>query len=119
MNEKENFTLPKKSELVKISINEFKNSIPDLKNSDESKSIIIANWLASWIKHSLKTGKVKFSNVLPKKAEFAYILGVSVGTIQHAIRHLEDLGFVESNDSYGNYGALKPHTNKGLLPYHS
>ena len=101
MNEKENFTLPKKSELVKISINEFKNSIPDLKNSDESKSIIIANWLASWIKHSLKTGKVKFSNVLPKKAEFAYILGVSVGTIQHAIRHLEDLGFVESKQCIG------------------
>ena len=26
---------------------------------------------------------------------------------------------LQSNDSYGNYGALKPHTNKGLLPYHS
>ena len=26
---------------------------------------------------------------------------------------------IQSNDSYGNYGALKPHTNKGLLPYHS
>ena len=101
MNEKENFTLPKKSELTKISINEFKNSLPDLKNCDDSKSIIIANWLASWIKHALKTGKAKYSNVLPTKSEFAYTLGVSVGTIQHAVRHLEDLGFVESKQCIG------------------
>lgn len=101
MKNEKNYVLTKKSKLNKISINEFKNSLPDLKNSDESKSIIIAEWLAVCIKNELKTGKFNISDVLPSKAEFAYLLGVSIGTMQHAIRHLEDLGFVESKQCIG------------------
>jgi len=101
MKNEKDYILPKKSDLTKISINEFKNSLPDLKNSEESKSIVIANWLAENIKKELKTGKFKISDVLPSKAEFAYLLGVSIGTIQHAIRHLEDLGYVESKQCIG------------------
>lgn len=101
MDEKESFTLTKKSDLIKLNINEFRSTIPNLKNCCESKAIVVANWLAGWIEQSLKTGKAQISNILPTKAEFAYLLGVSVGTIQHAIRHLEDLGFVESKQCIG------------------
>ena len=38
---------------------------------------------------------------------------------EYRYKQLLDAVFLQSNDSYGNYGALKPHTNKGLLPYHS
>ncbi len=101
MTKQKDYTLTKKSALTKISINEFKNSLPDIKNSEESKSIIIANWLAEIIKKELKSGKFHFSEVLPSKAEFAYLLGVSIGTMQHAIRYLEDLGYVESKQCIG------------------
>lgn len=101
MTDEKKYILTRKSNLNKISIDEFKNSLPDLKNSDESKSLIIAGWLASIVKKELSSGKFKVSDVLPSKAEFAYLLGVSIGTVQHAIRHLEDLGFVESKQCIG------------------
>lgn len=101
MTKQKDYTLPKKIELTKISINEFKSSLPDIKNSDESKSIVIANWLAEIIIKELKSGKFMFSQILPSKAEFAYLLGVSIGTMQHAIRYLEDLGYVESKQCIG------------------
>lgn len=101
MDNKENYVLPKKSNLVKININEFKTTLPDIKNSETSKSMVIAGWLADWIKNGLKSNKICISNVLPSKSEFAYLLGVSIGTIQHAIRHLEDLGYVESKQCIG------------------
>lgn len=101
MENNETYILPKKSELVKIDIGEFKNKLPELKNCSESKSIIIANWLADWIKQAYNSGKIKISNILPSKSEFAYLLGVSIGTMQHAFRHLEDLGYVESKQCIG------------------
>ena len=101
MTDEKKYILTRKSNLNKISIDEFKNSLPDLKNSDESKSLIIAGWLASIVKKELSSGKFNVSDVLPSKAEFAYLLGVSIGTVQHAIRHLEDLGFVESKQCIG------------------
>lgn len=98
---KENFMFPKKSELVKIKISAVSCALPDLKNSDESKSIIIGKWLIEWLKTDLKSGKIHINNILPSKAEFAYLLGVSIGTVQNAIRYIEDLGFVESKQCIG------------------
>ena len=75
--------------------------LPDLKNCDESKSIVIGKWLSVWIKSDLASGKVQVNNIIPSKSEFAYLLGVSVGTKQNAFRYLEDLGFVESKQCIG------------------
>ena len=95
------YLFPKKSELQQIDISDIKMEHPNLKNLDESKANAIAKWLAVWIKTDLKSGKIKVNNILPSKAEFAYKLGVSIGTVQNAIRTLEDLGYVESKQCIG------------------
>lgn len=95
------YLFPKKSELQQIDISDIKMELPNLKNLDESKANAIAKWLAVWIKTDLKSGKIKVNNILPSKAEFAYKLGVSIGTVQNAIRTLEDLGYVESKQCIG------------------
>ncbi|MBQ8636165.1 GntR family transcriptional regulator, partial [bacterium] len=101
MNSKDNFMFPKKSDLTKIKISDITVELPDLKNCDESKSIVIGKWLSEWIKSDLASGKIQVNNIIPSKAEFAYLLGVSVGTMQNAFRYLEDLGFVESKQCIG------------------
>ena len=91
----------KKNELEEIKISQISADLPDLKNITESKAIAIANWMASWIKNDLKSGNIKENCLLPSKAEFAYTLGVSIGTMQNALRYLEDLGHVESKQCIG------------------
>ncbi len=91
----------KKNELEEIKINQISADLPDLKNIKESKAIAIAKWMADWIKADLKSGNIKENNLLPTKSEFAYTLGVSIGTMQNALRHLEDLGHVESKQCIG------------------
>ena len=95
------YMFPKKNELYKIGIEEVDASLPDLKNTDESKAVVIGNWLGVWIRESLKSGKISVNNILPSKAEFAYRLGVSIGTVQNALRYIEDLGYVESKQCIG------------------
>jgi len=101
MTQHDNYIFPKKAELKKIKINEITAAHPDLKNIDESKSVVIGNWLINWIKESLDSGKISVNNILPSKSEFAYLLGVSIGTMQNAIRYIEDLGYVESKQCIG------------------
>ena len=52
------YMFPKKNELYKIGIEEVDASLPDLKNTDESKAVVIGNWLGVWIRESLKSGKL-------------------------------------------------------------
>ncbi len=94
-------TYIRKNDLTSIKISEFSDDLPDLKNIKESKAIVIAKWISNQIKTDLKSGKIKVNNLLPSKAEFAYLLGVSIGTIQNALRHIEDLGYVESKQCIG------------------
>lgn len=101
MDNKENYIFPKKSELKQISINEFSTILPDIKNSEDSKATTVGKWLAREITELLKEGKIQENNILPSKADFAYLLGVSLGTVQNAIRYIEDLGFVESKQCIG------------------
>lgn len=92
MNSKENeYIFPQKSSLTKIDISSIDMDLPDLKNIFESKSVVIAKWLMSWIEHDLACGKISINNILPSKAEFAYLLGVSIGTMQNSFRYIEDL----------------------------
>lgn len=94
-------TYIRKNDLKSIKISDITADLPDLKNIKESKAIVIAKWIAEWIKSDLKNGNIKVNNLLPSKAEFAYMLGVSIGTMQNALRYLEDLGHVESKQCIG------------------
>ena len=92
------YTLPQKSSLEQLKINDINDSLPDLKNIKESKAVTIGKWLTDVI----KTNKaVKPNILLPTKPDLAYLLGVSIGTIQNALRYIEDLGFVESKQCIG------------------
>lgn len=90
-----------KSELKRIEISQLPKELPNFKNSFESKDTIIKNWLTSWITKGLNSGKLKENTLLPKKADLAYHLGVSVGTVQNAIRFVEDTGMLESKQRIG------------------
>ncbi len=94
-------TFIRKNDLIRIEISQIKKDLPDLKNISESKSIVIGKWLREWIKEDLASGRIQVNNLLPSKAEFAYMLGVSIGTIQNALRYLEDTGYVESKQCIG------------------
>lgn len=92
------YILPQKSELKQIKVNDINFALPDLKNITESKAIAIAKWLMHWIDCD-KT--VKPNTLLPSKPELAYLLGVSIGTIQNSLRYIEDMGYVESKQCIG------------------
>lgn len=95
------FLLLDKSELRKLSVKDISIALPDLKNIFESKAIVIANWLADWLDADFKAGKINETDLLPQKADLAYHLGVSIGTMQNAFRLLEDKGYVESKQCIG------------------
>lgn len=98
---KNNYIFPKKSDLRHLKISDIKASLPDLKNLYEAKSVAVGKWLMSVIEQGLKDGSMHFNDVLPSKPEFAYLLGVSIGTMQNAFRYIEDLGYVESKQCIG------------------
>ena len=91
----------KRNEMKNIDIKEFGINLPELKNITESKALVIGKWLEFRIKSDLSTNKISYNSLLPTKAEFAYLLGVSVGTMQNAFRYLEDINLVESKQCIG------------------
>ena len=92
------YVLPQKSDLKQIKVSEINFTLPDLKNITESKAVAIAKWLMHWI-DSDKT--VRPNTLLPSKPDLAYLLGVSIGTIQNSLRYIEDMGYVESKQCIG------------------
>jgi len=90
-----------KVELKRIEISQLPREIPNFKNAFESKDSIIKHWLTNWITSGIKNGQLNENSLLPKKADIAYHLGVSVGTIQNAIRIVEDAGLLESKQRIG------------------
>ena len=90
-----------KNGLKRIEISELPREIPNFKNSFESKDSIIKKWLTDWITNGFKKGKLVENTLLPKKADLAYYLGVSIGTVQNAIRFVEDAGLLESKQRIG------------------
>lgn len=101
MKSTEKFLLLDKSKLRKLSVKDISIAPPDLKNIFESKAIVIANWLIDWIEAEFKAAKIKETDLLPQKADLAYHLGVSIGTMQNAFRFIEDKGYVESKQCIG------------------
>lgn len=90
-----------KSTMTKLTIASLPSDIPDLNSVDSTKDNIIASWLQNWIKNDLSAGKISTGNLLPQKADIAKYLGVSIGTVQNAIRYIEDNGYVESKQRIG------------------
>src|SRR5574344_420169 len=106
------YIFPQKANLVKIGVSDIDIDLPDLKNIFESKAVVVAKWLINWIEKDLKSGKIKPYNILPAKADLAYLLGVSIGTVQNSFRYIEDLGYVESKQCIGTLVSdLKKQTN--------
>lgn len=101
MKEKGKFLQLDKNNLRKLSVKDISIDLPDLKNIFEPKSVVIAEWLISWIKKDFSSGLIKETDLLPQKADFAYHLGVSIGTMQNAFRYVEDKGYVESKQCVG------------------
>jgi len=113
----EKYVLHKKSNLTKIKISDLEGNLPDLKNISTSKAVAIAKWLVDRIKND---NNIQAGNILPAKPDLAYLLGVSIGTVQSAYRFVEDLGYAESKQCLGtividrenSHGSLRKHTSK-------
>lgn len=92
-----------KENMRRIEVGELPNKLPDFKNAHTTKDNILADWLISWIDAGLKSGKLKPYDLLPKKAVLANYLGISIGTVQTAIRFIEDKRSVESKQRIGTF----------------
>jgi DNA-binding GntR family transcriptional regulator len=90
-----------KATLTRIEISQLPREIPDFQAPGATKDTLIAEWLKIWIIDSLKAGTLTENHLLPKKGDIATYLGVSVGTVQNAIRYIEDDGHVESKQRIG------------------
>lgn len=82
-----NYINYKKNELNRIKVSDINLPYPDLKNINKAQAI--ADWLIKWL-----DGNNFEDCLLPTKAEFAYALGVSLGTIQNVYKILEDKGYI-------------------------
>lgn len=65
------------------------------------KDAQIAKWLMQWIQNGFETKSLNENYLLPLKQELSGYLGVSIGTVQNAIRFVEDEGWVESKQRIG------------------
>lgn len=95
-----------------ISVSEMAPHIHSFKIG-ENKVNKLAEWLANWIKTSLKSGKIRPYDFLPTKGDLAFHIGVSLGTMQNVFRVVEDKGLVESKQRIGTY-IRNPDSNKGI-----
>ncbi|MEE3348528.1 MAG: GntR family transcriptional regulator [Candidatus Gastranaerophilaceae bacterium] len=109
------YIMPHKANLVRIDLGKLGLKNPDLKNTKEAKAFIIAKWMMNWIDSLLKAKDIKYGNLLPSKSDLAYHLGVSVGTIQNALRYLEDMNYVESKQRIGTM--IKDRNSSGTAQF--
>ncbi len=100
-----------KASLQRIEVILLPRQKPDFDFPGVSKDAVIAEWLKEWITEGLDKGSLNEDLLLPKKADIAKYLGVSIGTVQNAIRYIEDDGFVESKQRIGTM-IKDPNNNK-------
>ena len=74
------------------------------------KDAQIATWLTTWIKAGFASNDLNENHLLPLKKDLSDYLGVSVGTVQNAIRFVEDEGWVESKQRIGTLLRNASHT---------
>lgn len=96
-----NKTIVEKAQLKRIELSQLPKKLPEFKKSKVTKDVLISQWLENWIKTDLANGKLKPQQLLPKKEDIASYLNISTGTVQNAIRYIEDAGVVESKQRIG------------------
>lgn len=85
----------------KLTVNDLPKQLPDFKNSELPKDRLTEKWLTDWIVNSIKAKRINVGDILPKKNVIAQYLGISVGTVQNAIRYTEDKGYLQSKQRTG------------------
>lgn len=95
----------------RIKMNIFPISKPDFRKLSGTKDEIIKDWLKNWIRNGLEAKQINTNNLLPLKSDLAYYFGVGTGTVQNAIRKLEDEGIVTSKQ---RIGTLISDTTEGI-----
>jgi len=85
----------------RINIDELPAEIPDFTSTFEPKDSIIKKWIINWIMSAIAKKTIKENDILPNKSEISDYLGVSVGTVQNAIRYVEDAGYLKSKQKLG------------------
>lgn len=76
-----------KNKLTKLTVSDINRPLPVLQNTVKTEAI--ANWLMGWLDSNDLEG-----SLLPTKAEFAYHLGVSLGTVQNVFKILENKHYI-------------------------
>jgi DNA-binding GntR family transcriptional regulator len=87
--------------LGRLSVQQLPQQKPDFSTSPQAKDLAIADWLTHFIMTGLAEGTLREAQLLPLKQDLARYLGVSAGTVQNAIRYVEDLGHVQSKQRIG------------------
>ncbi len=90
-----------KVESRKIAVSELPVELPDFADSYEPKDSLIKKWIINWILSSVKKKKIKENDIIPSKSDISKYLGVSIGTVQNAIRYVEDTGLLKSKQKLG------------------
>lgn len=85
----------------RINISELPKDVPNFNETYEQKQTLVKKWLVNWITSGLNNSSIKENDILPTKAELSEHLGVSLGTVQNAIRSVEDEGYLKSKQRTG------------------
>lgn len=89
------------NEQRRINISELPKDIPDFSCSYEPKQSLVKKWLLGWILSATKKNTIKVNDIIPCKSDISEHLGVSMGTVQNAIRCIEDEGYLKSKQRTG------------------
>ncbi len=95
-----------------IKIKDIDLPSPELYNTN--KTAVITEWLINWIEKALKNKRIKNNDLLPSKSELAYFFGVSVGTVQNALRAVEDMGLLVSKQKKGTFISVGGNNSRKL-----
>lgn len=95
-----------KKNRLKLTVDIFQKEIPDYGNSKLPKEVLTAKWLSERIIFLKEKGLIKSGYILPSKKELADYLGISYGTVQNAVKILEDENILESRQRTGTYIAF-------------
>ena len=87
----------------KLSVNDLPKNIPDYNNSALPKDKLTAKWLSDWIRREKANKTIKAGDILPSKSILANFLGVSTGTVENAVRFVEDEGLLGSRQRTGTF----------------
>ncbi len=104
----------KKSALRKIDASELPDKMPNFKDVSQTRDNVLAEWLKEWIDTRLSQGKFKANDLLPAKSDIAEKTKVSMGTVQTAIRLIEDEGYVASKQRIGTFICSKEESSNIL-----